>query len=112
PARSPAFVWLARQHDEFAAAIEESGVRWAVVAAEFRALGITQQNGKPMTVPVLRHTWWRVRRKKEAAITATNRIPAPVKAGPEPLPEPKPQPAETDPLAAFRARLNSRSGRP
>lgn len=108
PARSPASVWLARHHDEFAAAIEESGVRWAVVAAEFRALGITQQNGKPMTVPVLRHTWWRVRKR---LISTRNQTAEPVRLRPEPAPEPTPQPAASDPLAAFKARLNSRSGR-
>ena len=94
-------------------------------ANNFAGLGLTGADGRPLTAPTVRRTWWSVRRDVAAARARRAKPPHPPAAVPAPPPTatrapppPAPTAAPTSPasdgadaLARLRAEIDERSGR-
>lgn len=65
--RSPLFWWMMRHHDRLAASLTGRRPSWEGLAAEFAALGLTDQRGQPASPAVARQTWLRARKAAAAA---------------------------------------------
>jgi len=65
--RSPLYLWMVANFDEFAASVAEAGrPNWQKLAVEFASLGLTDLKGKPPTPEGARQTWWTVRKVRAA----------------------------------------------
>ena len=61
PDRSPLFYWLVENHEELAAASRGRRLHWSSLATRFRALKLTDRDGKPASKETARKTWRRAR---------------------------------------------------
>jgi hypothetical protein len=55
--------WMAANHDDFAALLDEHGANWTVLAESFKAEGLMHPDAKVATA---KRTWQRVRKRVEA----------------------------------------------
>jgi hypothetical protein len=91
-ARSKLGRWMAANHDDFAALLDEHGANWTVLTATFKAEGLMPPEAKAATA---KRTWQRVRQR--VAARAGNEPPAaPSKMAPGPK-QPDAASADTDP---------------
>lgn len=104
--RSQLYQWMRQHHENLAAQFGKVRPNWAVLAAEFAALGIMDSTGKPATPERTRKTWWRVRAdvQRAHARRPLEISPVPVVPAPPPAPAvppvtaPLPQPLTTPPV--------------
>ena len=67
PSRSSLFYWMVENHDRMIEGWSERVVRWAVLCAQFEALGLTDQRGNPASVSTAKHTWASARKVVQEA---------------------------------------------
>ncbi|WP_338929234.1 hypothetical protein WDZ11_22355 (plasmid) [Roseomonas mucosa] len=54
---SAVYLWLRQRHDELADIIREHGPGWELIRSKMAKQGLTNKNGKPLTVSSVRQTW-------------------------------------------------------
>lgn len=62
PGRSTLFYYLVEHHDQLTREWAGSSIRWASLVARFKALGLTDRDGKTPTEQGARQTWRRARK--------------------------------------------------
>jgi hypothetical protein len=68
--RSPLYLWMMANFDEFRDSVAEAGrPNWKSLATEFAALGLKDVKGNQPTPEGARQTWWQVRKAKHAKDT-------------------------------------------
>ena len=65
-ARSPLYEWLWADYDKLLPTLSRSGVNWAGLADLAKSHGVKAGRGLDPTAEIVRQTWARVRRVKEA----------------------------------------------
>ena len=110
-ARSPIVQWMVENHDEFAAALAATGVRWEKVAAYLADHGLRTVRGDIPTGETTRRCWTRARRLVARRRTRLRRAaPASVPAGRPGKPEGDPSPALPGDPAPVAAPAGARAG--
>jgi len=108
-ARSPIVQWMVENHDEFAAAVAATGVRWEKVAAYLAEHGLRTARGDAPSGETTRRCWMRARRLVAKQRARQRRsAPASVPAAQPGRPEAKPAPA----LPGDRAPIATPAGQP
>jgi hypothetical protein len=93
--RSSLYLWMLKNHDEFAASLAEAGrPNWQAIAEAFGAEGLTDLRNKPPTAEGARQTWFKVRK----AVAKAPAVPKPAPASPMT----KPQPPTSSPVRTVK----------
>jgi len=103
-ARSPIVQWMVENHDEFAAAVAVTGVRWEKVAAYLAKHGLRTARGEIPSGETTRRCWTRARhlvarQRTKQRPSAPASVPAGQPGKPAGLPSPA-LPADPAPVAA------------